>query len=153
MISKIERGLSVPTATVLGKLAAALGLGLSQLLGRPFRREPRLLRRGDQAVFRDPSTGFVRRALSPLFDNGGIDLALNTLPAGQVVTFPAHHVGVEEHLVVQSGRLIVVVDGIAHRLRAGETLFYPADRSHEFRNPGRQAAVFLIVVDDRSVRS
>ncbi len=35
MISKIERGASVPTATVLGKLAAALQVSLSQLLGIP----------------------------------------------------------------------------------------------------------------------
>src|SRR5437879_6234902 len=33
MISKIERGDSVPTATVLGKLAAGLEIGLSHLLG------------------------------------------------------------------------------------------------------------------------
>jgi len=32
MISKVERGAAVPTATVLGKLAAGMDVGLSQLL-------------------------------------------------------------------------------------------------------------------------
>lgn len=40
MISKIERGASVPTATVLGKLAAALQVSLSQLLGDSMRASP-----------------------------------------------------------------------------------------------------------------
>lgn len=152
MISKIERGISVPTATVLGKLAAALALGLSRLLGTPLPREPRLVERSRQRVFRDPETGFERRSLSPLFEDGAVDLAFNLLPAGRSASFPAHHAGMEEYLVVQEGTLTVVVDGATFTVAAGDTLFYPSDRAHAFRNETSRPVTFLIVIDDRSRR-
>lgn len=152
MISKIERGVSVPTATVLGKLAAALEVGLSQLLGRPDRREPRLIKQSEQPVFHDPNSGFMRRSLSPLFADGAVDLAFNVLPAGRSASFPAHHAGVEEHLVVREGTLTVVLADRAFVVSAGDTLFFPSNCAHEFRNETDRVVAFYIVVDDRSKR-
>lgn len=152
MISKVERGVSVPTATVLGRLAAALQLSLSQLLGQAKTRGPRLLGRAEQPVFRDPATGFERRSLSPLFADGGVDVAFNVLPAGRAVAFPAHHTGVEEYLVVHEGVLAVVIDEVAFTVAAGDSLFYPSDRVHEFRNETDRPVTFYIVIDDRSKR-
>lgn len=152
MISKIERGVSVPTATVLGKLAAALELGLSQLLGTAHPREPRLVKRSEQTVFRDPETGFERRSLSPLFADGAVDLAFNALPAGRSASFPAHHAGMEEYLVVHEGTLTVIVDDTPFVVAAGDTLFYPSNCAHEFRNETNRPVTFFIVIDDRSKR-
>ena len=45
MISKVERGESSPTAAVLGRLSAAFGLTLSQLLARAEQGTARLLNR------------------------------------------------------------------------------------------------------------
>ena len=152
MISKIERGVSVPTATVLGKLAAALRVSLSQMLGAPRPREPKLVRRCEQSVFRDPETGFERRSLSPLFVDGAVDLAFNMLPAGQSASFPAHHAGVEEYLVVQDGTLTVLIDGARLTVASGDTLFFASDCVHEFRNETDRPLSFFIVIDDRSRR-
>lgn len=152
MISKIERGVSIPTATVLGKLATALKVSLSQLLGSPHPRSPRLTRRTEQAVFRDSATGFERRSLSPVFEDGAVDLAFNVLPAGRSVRFPAHHAGMEEHLVVQEGELTVMLDAARFVVSAGDTLFFPSNCVHEFRNETDRAVSFLIVIDDRSRR-
>lgn len=152
MISKIERGVSAPTTTVLGKLAAALKLSLSQLLGTPHPREPRLVKRSEQQVFRDPETGFERRSLSPLFDDGAVDVAFNVLPAGRSASFPAHHEGVEEYLFVQEGSLTVIVGSASFSLATGEMLFYPSSSAHEFRNTTDRPAIFLIVIDDRTKR-
>ncbi|MBP2150984.1 XRE family transcriptional regulator [Xanthobacter autotrophicus DSM 597] len=152
MISKIERGVSVPTATVLGKLAGALKVSLSHLLGRFQPREPQLIRREDQSIFRDPKTGFQRRALSPLFADGAVDVAFNCLPAGRAVSFPPHHAGVEEYLVVQEGTLKVVLEDRSFSVSAGDTLFFPSHCGHEFRNETNEQVSFLIVIDDRSRR-
>ena len=152
MISKIERGVSVPTATVLGRLAAALRLSLSQLIGQAHAREPRLLAHSEQLVFRDPETGFERRSLSPLFADGAVDVAFNVLPAGRAAAFPAHHTGVEEYLVVHEGILTVLIDESPFTVAAGDSLFYPSDRSHEFRNETDRPVSFYIVIDDRSKR-
>ncbi|KAF0163820.1 MAG: XRE family transcriptional regulator [Rhodocyclaceae bacterium] len=152
MISKIERGTSVPTATVLGKLAGALHISLSQLLGEFHARQPRLHRKENQAIYRDPASGFERRSLSPVFEDGAVDLALNVLPPGEAVEFPPHHAGVEEFLVVHEGTLTVLLDGKRFDVESGDTLFYPSDCIHEFRNEGEQPTVFYIVINDRTRR-
>lgn len=152
MISKVERGLSDPTATVLGKLAAGLDVSLSQLLGDPKPRAPRVLARGDQVRFFDPATGFDRYSLSPLFEDGSLDFAFITLPPGQSAFFAPHHRGVEEYIALHAGEMVVVVDGERFSLKAGDTIFYPGDTEHEYRNEGTAPAIFYIVIDDRAVR-
>ena len=106
MISKIERGKSAPTATVLGKLAKGLNAGLSQLIGGYRQREPMLLSPFEQPVFRDPQSGLERRSLSPLFPDRRVDFVVNTLPVQGSVAFPPHHQGVEEYLYVNRGTLL-----------------------------------------------
>lgn len=153
MISKIERQAAVPTATVLGRLALGLEVGLSQLLGGP--RGPRratLLRTAEQPVFREAETGFERRSLSPLFPDRQVDLAVNRLPPGRSVRFPAHHRGVEEYLHLAQGSLVVQVDRERFALSAGDTLFYLGDLPHAFVNEGSVEAVFYIVVDGGGAR-
>jgi transcriptional regulator with XRE-family HTH domain len=152
MISKIERGAAVPTATVLGKLSAAFEVGLSQLVGDARPRHPVLLPQTEQAIYRDPESGLERRSLSPLFPDRSVDFVLNTLPAGSRVVFPGHHQGVEEYLFVSRGQLIVVADGQCHSVGQGSTLFYPGHTVHEFRNDTDQAVEFFIVIDDTRMR-
>jgi transcriptional regulator with XRE-family HTH domain len=152
MISKVERGEGVPTATVLGKLALGLEVGLSQLVGDRQPRAPVLLPPGEQAIYRDPDSGLERRSLSPVFPDRSVDLVLNTLPPGGHVRFPAHHAGVEEYLHVRSGSLVVVTDDQRHVVTEGSTLFYPGHLRHEFINETAAPVEFYIVVDDTSGR-
>ena len=134
MISKIERGTAIPTATILGKLSAAFEVGLSQIISDTRPRYPVLLPQIEQVIYRDPESGLERRSLSPLFPDRSVDFVLNTLPAGRRVVFPGHHQGVEEYLFVSRGELIVVTDGQCYSVRQGSTLFYPGHSEHEFRN-------------------
>lgn len=152
MISKVERGVAVPTATVLGKLAGGLEVGLSQLLGDKRPRAPVLLTRAEQPVFRDAESGLERRSLSPMFADRSVDVALNTLPAGGHVMFPPHHAGVEEYLFVSRGELVVAVDGERHLVGEGSALFYPGNAVHEYRNETPEAVTFYIVIDDTGAR-
>lgn len=153
MISKIERGEAVPTTSVLGKLAEALELSLSQLIGGAARRGPVRVPAAEQPVFREPGTGFERRSLSPLYRGRGVDLALNRLaPGGRTGPFPSHRHGVEEHLYVQSGTVRISVGEEAWDLGPGDYLFYPADLDHVFANIGEDEAVFLVVIDSTQAR-
>jgi len=61
MIGKIERGESSPTASVLGRLS--FGLTLTTLLSRAEEKGRRLSRKEDQAIWRDPESGYLRRSL------------------------------------------------------------------------------------------
>src|SRR2546425_11139719 len=70
MISLIERGESSPTAVVLEKLAAGLGVMLASLFDAPASAAPApsggpVARRGDQPQWKDPASGYPSRNVSP----------------------------------------------------------------------------------------
>src|SRR5437773_12567757 len=68
MISVIERGESSPTAVVLERLAAALGVTLASLFDAPAAdRVPGgpVSRRKHQPEWRDPESGYLRRNVAP----------------------------------------------------------------------------------------
>src|SRR5579884_1083179 len=69
MISLIERGESSPTAVVLEKLAAGLGVTLASLFEATADEAPApvgpVSRREDQPQWRDPASGYLRRNVSP----------------------------------------------------------------------------------------
>src|SRR5919109_514002 len=90
MISKLERGESSPTAALLGRLSAAFGLTLSQLLARAEQGAARLLNReAEQERWRDPDTGFERRALTPPGSTAPLELVWGELPSKACVEYPA----------------------------------------------------------------
>jgi len=152
-ISKIERGDSSATAPVLGKLAEALDLSISQLVGGP-RSEPVLfIPRDRQPVFVEEATGFERRSLSPMYLGRGIDFVMNRLPPkAKTGPFPSHRQGVEEHLYVTKGRLKVTLDGEDHVLETGDFLFYRGDLNHTFENLTNSVCEYFIVIDSTRLR-
>lgn len=64
MISRIERAEASPTASLLARICAALGLSLSAFFAEEGQASP-LAQRQEQQVWRDPETGYVRRSVSP----------------------------------------------------------------------------------------
>jgi transcriptional regulator with XRE-family HTH domain len=156
MLSKIERGSASPTATILGRIAEGFGISISQLVGGETPRgDVVIVRHKEQPVFRVPTTGFERRSLSPLAANGGsTDFVVNYLPPLQSSgTFPPHRPGVEETLVVSSGRLRLHLGGAQHDLGTGDAIFYRAQVPHRFDNPSdREPAVFYIVINNAASR-
>src|SRR5262249_14941115 len=95
MIAKIERGEAQPTAALLGRLSAALGLTLSELFARTEGQTPRLARTADQTVWVDPQTGYRRRSVSPA--GGSVQLVEVELPPGAEVAYPADSFSLAGH--------------------------------------------------------
>lgn len=152
-ISKIERGDSGASTSVLGKLAEALDLSISQLIGGPNRKNVLRIPRDKQPVFIEKETGFERRSLSPLYLGRGIDFVLNRLPPRmRTGPFPSHREGVEEHLYVTKGRLKVTLNGDVHIVTEGEFLFYRGDLNHIFENLGSTVCEYFIVIDSTRLR-
>ena len=150
MISLVERGESSPTAAVLDRLAAGLGVTLASL----FAEEPRedaspVSRRADQTEWRDPATGYVRRNLSPPSFASPIELAEVRLPVAARVAYdtPATRaVGISQQIYVLHGDVELTVGDDVHRLREGDCLAMRLDRPIAFRNPGRRAARYLVAL-------
>lgn len=149
MISKVERCEASPTATVLGRLSGAFGLPLSVLLALAERAEERLLRRDRQPLWRDPETGYTRRAVSP--PNGGhLELLEVALPPGVRVPYPASAFAFQHQQIwVLSGRLEFTEGGRGHLLEEGDCLQLGAPSDCVFHNPGPDVARYVVALTRR----
>jgi transcriptional regulator with XRE-family HTH domain len=153
MLSKVERGQSVPSTTVLSRIAEALGATFSELLNVQDETEVLHMPAARQPVFTDPESGFVRRCLSPILPGRGIDWVLNTLPPhGSTGEFSAHRAGTEEYIYVLKGRIIAMVGKQQVDLAEGDALFFKASSVHQFRNPGARPASYFLVIDSKTAR-
>lgn len=149
MISRIERGEASPTAVLLGRLSGAFGLTLSNLLARIETAGERLRRAADQPVWRDPETGFVRRAISPA-GNGDLELVAGELPPGASIAYPASsYAFIRQQIWLQSGLLDFDEGGLVTRLEPGDCLELGPPTDCRFVNPGTEPARYLVVVARR----
>jgi transcriptional regulator with XRE-family HTH domain len=149
MISKIERGESSPTAAVLGRLSAAFGLTLSQLLARAEQGTARLLNReAEQERWRDPDTGFERRALTPPGSAAPLELVWGELPPKARVGYPASAFTFieDQQIVVIAGRLAFSQGVQTYELRAGDCLRLGPPADCRFENPGGTSCRYLVAV-------
>ncbi len=152
-ISLIERGESSPTAAVLDRLAAGLGVSIASLFAEEARADASpVSRRADQASWRDPATGYVRRNLSPPSFPSPIELVEVRLPAGARVAYDtaSRTVGLSQQIWVLEGRVEVSLGAVTHRLDAGDCLAMRIDRPTAFRNPAKRPVRYLLaLVPDR----
>ncbi|GAY07417.1 helix-turn-helix domain-containing protein [Pseudonocardia sp. N23] len=145
-IHKVERGDMVPTITTLLKLSAALGRPIGFFV--------------DDAEWAGPVGVHVRAAERPVapadwapsaqgVEAGAIAVPGERLHAGAVWARiePGGNSGEarsvrsgEELVLVVDGSLTVDIAGEVYRLEQGDSLQFPADRPHSWRNTGRRAA-------------
>jgi transcriptional regulator with XRE-family HTH domain len=154
MISVVERGESSPTAALLDKLAAGLGVTLNAFFDAPRGEAPPspVSRRDEQAEWQDPESGYVRRALSPPGLETPLQLVEVQFPPGAHVSYEAgaQRAGVHQQVWVMEGSLTVTVGEVRHRLGAGDCLSHTLDQPVSFRNPSRQPAHYLVALASAS---
>jgi transcriptional regulator with XRE-family HTH domain len=144
MISKIERGEGSPTATILGRLAGAFGLQLSTLLALAEQAGVRISRFDEQPVWKDPETGYTRRAISPR--NGSIlELVEVALPPAARISYPpAAFVFQVQQIWVTSGKLTFEEGDLVHTLNTGDCLQLGPPVSCTFANPTKATCVYVL---------
>ncbi|OJY37201.1 MAG: hypothetical protein BGP06_00160 [Rhizobiales bacterium 65-9] len=147
MISKIERGEANPTAPVLAKLANGLGLNFSAMFESDVATAP-LSRRGEQAVWRDPETGYVRRNVSPRGFGAPMELVEVELPPGARVLFEqGYPTPLARFVWLLEGSLVVSVQDERHALTVGDCLHMRLDAPLAFHNPGASPARYALVTE------
>lgn len=149
MISLVERAESSPTANVLDKLSASLGVTLASLFAPEERGDaPPFARRADQPEWRDPETGYLRRNLSPPGFPSSIELVEVVLPPGARVAYDSGFrvPYVDQQVWVLEGAIEVSVGENLHRLAAGDCLAMRLDRPITFRNRGRKPTRHLVAL-------
>ena len=147
VVSRIEAGLTSPTAVMLAKLAEGMTVSLSSLLRGDMGPPVHIQQAAEQPIYSDPKTGLVRRTLSPVSPDALVEIVHNSLPARKTTgKFPAHALGTQEHIVVQSGKIEVTVGKRTFTLQAGDAAQFAADSEHSIRNVGTKKAEWLLVI-------
>ena len=152
MISLIERGESNPTAVVLEKLAAGLGVMLAALLDAPAAEAQGpsgpVARRDDQPQWRDPASGYLRRNVSPPGVPQPMQIVEVQFPPGKRVAFETggRDTRVHQQVWVLEGAIDVTLGVERHRLREGDCLAMRLDRPTMFHNPTRKRARYAVVI-------
>jgi len=133
MLSAVERGAKVPTV----------------LLGEERSARVILLRKEKQDLARDPS-GWERRILSPVLPGVEFEFMRTTIgPGVDAGAFSPHARGAREYVAIESGTLLLTIDGTSHTLRAGDAIYYAGDCVHSFVNPGKKPCVYYLAMDVR----
>jgi XRE family transcriptional regulator, regulator of sulfur utilization len=146
MISDIERGAKAPTVLVLARLATALDVTVSRLLGESQPDRVVMLRRRDQREITDAS-GWDRRILSPNLPGVEFEFIRTVIPVAVTIgEFAPHAPGSREYIAVESGALTVTIDGTPHHLGKGDALYYAGDCTHAFANAGKALCVYYTVM-------
>ena len=153
MISLIERGETSPTAVVLEKLAAGLGVALASLFDNPAAPPTPVSRRADHTPWRDPQTGYMRRNISPAGFPSPIQIVEVEFPPGARVAYESgpRDVAIHQQIWVQSGTIEITVGRETHRLSADDCLAMQLNAPTAFHNPTRKPARYIVVLTtDRS---
>ncbi|MEC3957664.1 XRE family transcriptional regulator [Nocardia sp. CDC153] len=154
MLSKVERGEKSPTIGIAAKIAHALDVSLSDLIGGPAAAASGaavVMRKSERAVFHDPETGFERHMVSPAPGAGSGEMVFHYLPA-QISTglLPAYPPGTEKQLIALKGRVTVLIGGVTETLHPGDSLYFRADVPHGFANRTDSPCEYLMIISRRA---
>ena len=148
MLSLVERGESSPTAVVLEKIAAGLGVSLATLFDDGSAPVNPVSRRVDRTPWRDPQSGYVRRNISPANFPSPIQIVEVVLPAGARVAYEsgARDVSIHQQIWVREGTVEVTLGGVTYRLAEDDCLAMQLNAPTAFRNRTRKPARYLVVI-------
>lgn len=146
-LSRLERSELSPTAAMLGRLCTVYGWTLSRLMAEAETRPPNLVPAAEQPEWKDPESGYRRRAVSGPAPGLRGELVEVHMPAGASVSFDASPIaGLEHHLLMLEGSLTLEVEGSLFRLRAGDCLRYVLSGPTRFQGTGKREARYVIAI-------
>jgi transcriptional regulator with XRE-family HTH domain len=148
MLSLIERGETSPTAVVLDKLAAGLGVPLASLFEAAPRFDEPISRRADQLTWRDPHSGYLRRNITPDGIQSPTRIVEVTFPPRARVTYEsvARSPALLHQVWMLEGQMEITLGARTYRLDAGDCLAFPLDAPNAFHNPGEVPARYAVVL-------
>lgn len=149
MISRIERAEASPTAALLARLCEGLGLTLSAFFAPEEPSSSPLSRRAQQRLWRDPTTGYLRRSVSPPGMPSPVDIVEIEFPAGARVSFPPREESrvMTQHVWLFEGMLDMVFADATHRLQPGDCLFMDIGDAFDFYNPSDKPARYAVILN------
>ena len=145
MLSQIELGQSTPTVNIVWKIATALDVPFSALLGDEPKANTSVVRRAESRVLTSNKNAFTSRALFPAHGASPGELyELRFAPESREES-EAHAAGTTEHIVIVEGQLIITA-GERYVLEAGDAIVFEADVPHTYENVQKKEAQAMLVM-------
>jgi len=136
MLSSVERGDKNPTLPVLARIAAGLGVTMSELMGEPTPWvAASVTTRRNRLVYHDGQTGIERHLLSPTHLDTGMEVVEHILPGGQSFEGVPHGgVRTSKCVVVSEGQLTLELGNVVYTLDAADSVTFEVAGEYRFRN-------------------
>ena len=142
-ISQVERNLTSPSIATLMDILQCLGTSVSEFFSETP-EEQIIFGRQDYFVKYDAELKNEIQWIIPNAQKNRMEPILLTLEAGGSTCPDNPHEG-EEFGYVLSGRILLHLGDECHKVKKGESFYYPASCNHYLENPGKTPAIILWV--------
>jgi transcriptional regulator with XRE-family HTH domain len=149
MLSLVERGKATPSIGSLIVICAALDVHLTDLLADSSSVPRGPISRAAKQPMLEMAKGVLHKVIR---DDKvrGIEISLDEYkPRTGNAPSAVHHVGYEYGIVLE-GELTVTLDGVQHRLMAGDLISYDSALPHRIWNEGREPVRTIWITLNRS---
>jgi transcriptional regulator with XRE-family HTH domain len=148
-VSQLERGRSSASVATLQRLAAAVGVEISDLFAAEPQSGPRVLRRQERQQLEWGHLG--RKALLTPKPFHALEVVVAAFdPGGSTGDEPYTHGDSEELLLVLAGRVHLQLGSELLDLSTGDSVNYRSSTQHRVSNPGDEPAEVLFVISPPS---
>ncbi|MGW3955572.1 helix-turn-helix domain-containing protein [Streptomyces sp. NPDC004752] len=147
LISQVERGKGNPSFATLVQLAHGLDIPIGRLFHLTDQISPVVRRTERRSLdFHGTDLNGARYELLTPTLNGALEVVwVETQPGHDTSRTPFRHNG-EEFGIVLSGVKDIYLDGVRHRLEAGDSITYSSSIPHWYANPGDEPATSVWVI-------
>jgi transcriptional regulator with XRE-family HTH domain len=147
VLGQIELGRSVPSISVVWKIAQSLGVHFSALLSTNAPVGTVFTEREKAKKLLSADGRFSSRALFPLGEAGAAEFYELWLAPHSLDIAEPHRPGTRENLIVTAGRLELTFGKEKMTLGAGDCINFTADVPHSYKNPGADDCWMYLVMN------
>ena len=149
-ISQLEKGLTVPSLSMLGKLADALEVNVIDLFGDQSNGDEHNwhLTKADRKNIYYPDGKVSTQLLVTRISHKKMEPLISTIKPGgtsDAIEEMAHPPGTEEFAMVMAGEIDFQINGKPIHLSEGDTIAFDGNLPHRWANTGNETAEVLFI--------
>lgn len=143
-LSQIERGSSSLAITSLKKIADAFNIHITYFF-EEIENHNYALHKEEQKPFKLEGSDIVHARLAGKFPDRKMEPMMVTIPPNKLYTEKYSHPGEEFYYVVK-GVVVFKVDEKEYILNSGDSIHFPSEKEHEWKNPTNEEVVLVSVL-------
>lgn len=143
-LSQIERGSSSLAITSLKKISDAFHINITYFFN-DIENHNYVVRKEEMKKFKLEGTDKVYTRLAGKFPERKLEPIMVTIPANTSYVERYSHPGEEFYYVIE-GSVVFRIEGQEYLLNPGDSIHFPSEQVHEWKNPANQETVLLSVL-------